>query len=189
MSHSLTTNDGEERPLGEERFSPGLEKSAPETPKSASSDLVGGGLTLLFGAGVVYIASGYRIGWFNQMGPGMFPLLIGIGIAVTGLVQIIIVLSAHKAAEEDTAGNERGAGLRALLAVSLALLSWALLVKPFGFIPATAVTIALAHLAESPLKPRSMMISILVAPVSAYVLFAMLLRLPFQAFSWPSWNF
>ncbi len=47
-------------------------------------DFLGGGLVLLLGLGAALQASHYELGSLRRMGPGYFPLALGVILAVTG---------------------------------------------------------------------------------------------------------
>ena len=55
-------------------------------------DLLGGGLVLLLGAGAALQASQYELGSLRRMGPGYFPLALGVILAVTGALIMLASL-------------------------------------------------------------------------------------------------
>lgn len=105
------------------------------------------------GVGLVFVALGliavwegsrYRIGTLSQMGPGMFPMALGLVLAGLG---------AASAAESMTAEPaDMPASLRAFVAIGLGVFAWALLVEPFGLVAATAALVILSALAMPPVR-------------------------------------
>jgi len=53
-----------------------------------TKDHWGGALLVATGAAVIAAALGYRVGTLRQMGPGFFPLVLGVLLALAGVAQI-----------------------------------------------------------------------------------------------------
>jgi putative tricarboxylic transport membrane protein len=120
----------------------------------------------------------------QPVGPNVFPLVIGIGLAVCG---VMIAFGIGRTFEEEEeiipleggeAAAPRGAlyGLRALLPPAL-LLFYVLAAERLGFI----ITAALIVLATSTALGARLKLSIplaLLAPVGIHLIFAKLLRVP-----------
>src|SRR5487761_1922112 len=69
-----------------------------------TKDLLGGGLVLLLGGGTMLEASQYELGSLRRMGPGYFPLALGVILAVTGA---LIMLGSLRHAPEAPTGRVR----------------------------------------------------------------------------------
>ena len=52
-------------------------------------DYYGGGLMLLFGLGAIWEGMSYRIGTLVRMGPGFFPVALGVILALVGVAIMI----------------------------------------------------------------------------------------------------
>jgi hypothetical protein len=49
-------------------------------------DYYAGALCVLFGLGVVIVASGYNVGSLREMGPGFFPIMLGLAMMLMGVL-------------------------------------------------------------------------------------------------------
>lgn len=114
-------------------------------PKRINFAELGVGLALVaLGLLAAWEGSHYRIGTLTRMGPGMFPLALGIVLAALGAAAALEGMRADEA--------EIPASLRAFVAISAAIVAWALLVEPFGLVVATVVLIVLSALAMPPVR-------------------------------------
>ncbi len=114
-------------------------------------DLATAVIFILIGAGAFAIALSYPIGTLHRMGPGMFPLLI------SGLITFVgIGLAAQTMLAKRGATNQAMAptltpsltAIRALFFVMLALLAFAILVRPAGLFLATSILAFISTRAE-----------------------------------------
>ncbi len=139
-------------------------------------DLLAGLAALALGAAVIFISLDYRLGTPGRMGPGMFPLALGVVLALCGFGAALLGLRSFERAP--------ALRIRAMLAVTAALVLFALTVERLGFIPASVILIFVSGLAETPVKWRALaLLSIILAP-AAYALFVLLLGIPSPAFVW-----
>lgn len=157
------------------------------------SDRVTGLFT--FGLGAVAAYAGSRLPPVpgQQVGPNVFPLVIGIGLSLCGLgIAFGIGHSFEAEAEADLAAHsdaptelEAAAahgplyGLRILIAPAL-LVFYALAVDVLGFF-VTAAIMALTAALVFGARPRLAVPVALVAPVAIHLVFYKLLRVPLPA--------
>lgn len=86
-----------------------------------------------------------RGGGYAAVGPGAFPIVVGAGILLLGLILVLrtTVIPDHdlarRVAAEEAATNWPDVGF-----VALALVAYALLLKPLGYVVATAVFLPVA---------------------------------------------
>ncbi|MCY0093425.1 tripartite tricarboxylate transporter TctB family protein [Hoeflea ulvae] len=137
--------------------------------------------SLALGAfGIFYTvkAFGYRMGTLSEMGPGFFPLVVG--LMITSLAGIILLAGIWK--ERDKAWKKPD--LRAMFWTLCALVAFALLVRPFGIIPAVVVLILTCLAARSDTTwPQAAVIAAGLA-ILAYLLFIVGLGLNLSALRW-----
>src|SRR5215218_8275270 len=125
------------------------------------SDRVTGGVLVLLGAASAFAGSRLPAVPGQDVGPAAFPMLIGGGLMVCGLMIALGIGHAFEAPEEDAEGAPRFAGLRALLPPApLIVLAAAL---TFGARWRLAVPLAVA------------------APLLVHLVFYKLLRVPLPA--------
>ncbi|SCL23239.1 Tripartite tricarboxylate transporter TctB family protein [Micromonospora rhizosphaerae] len=105
-------------------------------------DILAGGIFVLIGGSFVVGSLSYALGTPLRMGPGYFPLLVGVILAALGLA---IVIKGLIAGEVISFGP---IPWRAVGFVVLALLFFGFTVRRLGFVPTSAVTALLTTLAS-----------------------------------------
>ena len=110
-------------------------------------DILAGAIFVLIGGAFVVGSLGYELGTPLRMGPGYFPLLVGVIVVALGLA---IVLKGLIAGEVTAFG---AVAWRAVAAIVAALLFFGFTVDGLGFVPASAVTALLTTLASSRVRP------------------------------------
>ena len=139
-------------------------------------DALAGLAAAALGLFVIWTSLDYRLGTPMRMGPGMFPLALGIVLTLCGL--------GAAALGRRSARRAPALRIRAMLAVTAALALFALSIERLGFIPAAVILIFVAGLAERPVQWRALALLAAVLAPAAYALFALFLGLPTPAFAW-----
>ena len=140
-------------------------------PRSAKNVLAG--LTFIgFGLAFAAGATAYHIGDPVRMGPGFFPLVIGVLLAILG-----VVIAATRSGDEEpiTAPPWRAAGL-----ILGGIVIFGLTVRGLGLLPAIFLTALLTGLASrqtSPIGALLLAAALTVISVAIFVV-ALSLRLP-----------
>jgi len=93
----------------------------------------------------VYAYAKLGIGKFNAPGPGLMPFLLGILFGLLALCKLIAALLGHGESEEPPKTEEGEADqsptlYKKLALVVVALLAYAILLEPLGFLPTTFLT-------------------------------------------------
>jgi Tripartite tricarboxylate transporter TctB family len=107
-------------------------------------DYYAGALMMLVGGGAAYVASHYRMGSLTQMGPGYFPTVLGIVLAIIG---IIIAGSAAYAPATAEAPAPRP-DWRGWFCIAAAALLFIGLARFVGLVAATFVCVFVAALGD-----------------------------------------
>ncbi|MEV5888176.1 tripartite tricarboxylate transporter TctB family protein [Nonomuraea fuscirosea] len=110
-------------------------------------DVLAGGIFVLIGGAFVAGALGYELGTPLRMGPGAFPLLVGLIVAGLGLA---IVVKGLVAGEVIAFGP---IPWRAVAVITVAVLFFGFTVRGLGFVPTSAVTALLTTLASTRVRP------------------------------------
>lgn len=105
-------------------------------------DLLSGAMFSGFGIGAALVASSYGFGTPARMGPGFFPIVVGLLLAVMGLVLIVQSLR-HPEADKPVEALH----FRPLFFISAAIVAFGLVVGEFGLIPALIALIVIARFA------------------------------------------
>lgn len=139
-------------------------------------EAIGGAIILLLGAYLVVEGFHYSIGTVTRMGPGFFPVCVGIVLIVLG---IFVAIEGRALNTEFPKLN-----IRAFIGVVGGMIAWALLAEPFGLLPATVALVALAGLAEVPYRALSVILTIAILSIGGWLLFILGLHLPLSFVKW-----
>lgn len=142
------------------------------------TDLIGGLLLVAIGVFMGgYSALSYDMGSFQQMGPGMFPVGVGISLVLFGLGIFLPALWARREVPKIY--------WRASIAVVTGLAAFALILPFFGVVPAIAGLTLIASFAEE--RPSPLFWVLLTAGLSVVILllFSFGLGVPLRPFQWP----
>ena len=141
-------------------------------------DLIGGGLIVLAGAGAMFHSmTAFSMGTLARMGPGYFPALVSGLFILCGLTILIPALF--------RAGPMPVIEFRPLIWISLSTLAFALMLMPFGLIPAIIVQTILAGISDSKLTWKGSIILAVFVAVGATLIFKVGLGLTVPVYSWP----
>ena len=108
-------------------------------------DHVTGVLLLGIGALAVWAGLGLGTGTIRRMGPGFFPVAMGM---VLGGLGVLIALRPDTATDDQSPAN-----LRALALICAAIAAFALLVRSAGLVPAVFAAVFLSSLADASIRP------------------------------------
>lgn len=142
----------------------------------ARRDLLAGGIFAAFGAAFAAISLTYEVGDPFRMGPGFFPLALG--ILLVGLGALIVV-------KGFVAASGEGLGIvpwRAIALVVVALLFFGITVRGLGLVPALAVTTLLAAFAGHDVRPARAVLIAAGLTVLSVLVFVVALQLRLALF-------
>ena len=143
----------------------------------ASKDFWAGIMFLSFAAVAVLAARGYSMGTAGRMGPGYFPMALGL---VLGLLGLLIIARSVVAGS----GAISGLQLRPLLVLAGAVLTFGLLIERLGLVITLVVVVAASAVASRESRPLE--VAALATTLAAFSvgIFVYALRLPLSV--WPS---
>ena len=153
---------------------------------SRARDRMAALLLLALGAGVAWAGHAYGVGTLNRMGPGYFPLLLGVlSLAVGLLLGLGTLLRAQGSAPRDSQLQRRhDVDLRGAGMLLLSLAAFIVLGHHGGMIPATFCCVLLAALADRGNSLRVALLLAVAVTVLGYLVFGLGLQLQFKAFHW-----
>jgi hypothetical protein len=158
-------------------------------PLHVKKDYYGGALLMIVGIAASYAAVSYRIGTLSAMGPGYFPFVLGILIAITGAL-IAISAAAEKGPEKQQAalvGHGHGMpDLRGALCIILATVAFYFIGDWFGLLPATFAITFISALGDRDNTWKEAAILSVVMVVVAAVVFYWALKLQMPLYKWIS---
>jgi hypothetical protein len=141
------------------------------------SDFWCGLLFVAVGIAFMVLAREYRFGTPARMGPGFFPTMLGGILATLGLSLAIPALVRD-------GPSLSGLALRPTLAILVAIVVFALLLTPMGFVIAAAALILIAALADPDLRLLETVGLTLFLFAFSVVVFVLALGLPLSL--WPN---
>lgn len=141
------------------------------SPKNFIVGLVFIALATVFGIGSSWLA----IGTAGKMGPGYFPMMLSVLLGILGLV--VLIMGLRRPGE-----RLEGANIRGIILVTLAVLVFALCVRPFGLVPTVIASSLLFSLAGHEFRPISATVGALVLGFGSWGVFIVGLRMPWAAF-------
>ncbi len=151
-------------------------------------DFVSGVLFTAFGAAFAWGATNYTVGTAARMGPGYFPLMVGVLIVILGMV---ITLKSLTVKTEDGEPIGRIAWRPLIFIIGSNLIFGVLLVgvrsigiPAFGLIVAIYALTFVASLAGDQFKFKEVLILATILAIGSYVAFELALKLNFPI--WPS---
>lgn len=139
-------------------------------------EVFGGAIISAIGLYFVVQGSHYSIGTLNHMGAGFFPVAVGVILVTLGAA------IAYEGRELDTPLPQFR--FLAFIGIVGGMIAWAMLVEPFGLVPATIALVLPAGLGERRYRPLSVLVTILLLCVGGTLLFIKGLHLPIAIISW-----
>lgn len=146
---------------------------------STSKDLIGGLLIMAIGAATAMQASTYDIGSLRAMGPGFFPLSLGVILMFVGS---LILLSRSRAEVEG--GEPLALEWRGWLCICGSIAAFAVLGTYGGLVPATFAVVFIAAMGDRTNTVRTATILASAMTVTCVIVFWWLLQLQIPLFRW-----
>lgn len=114
-------------------------------------EFVAGGIVIILGVGVVYEGFNYPMGSLRNVGPGIFPLLLGVVLSALGCAII--------AEGRNSIAAVPKVPWRAILAISAALGSFAFSIERMGAFVSIFALIFISGLAEREFRPVALLLT------------------------------
>ncbi|MGO4574190.1 tripartite tricarboxylate transporter TctB family protein [Microvirga sp. 2TAF3] len=152
-------------------------RSLIKDPRDALTGLLFGSV----GLGAVVLGLGYNFGSITRMGPGFFPVVLGVVLCAIGLGCLAKSLKVSGETVEPLVW-------RPLVLVTASVVVFGALVRMLGFVPAVIATTILASLASHQFAWRRSLILAVVLAGLCTAMFIYGLGLPFAPFSAGGWR-
>jgi hypothetical protein len=141
-------------------------------------DICGGGFLVILGAGAaLHAITVMDIGTAARMGPGMFPAAIGCILAALGLAVLVPAMF--------RSGGFPSTDGRSLLMILMSVLAFALMIEPFGMVPAIIAQTVLASCADRKLSLLGTAVLAACVAFGAALIFKIGLGIPIATVNWP----
>ncbi|MBI5132684.1 MAG: tripartite tricarboxylate transporter TctB family protein [Rhodopseudomonas palustris] len=144
-------------------------------------EFIAGAAFLLFGISFSLIALHYPLGTAMRMGPGYFPVLLGLILSCIGVLIGISALRRRPIDDAPTTGAPfTWSSLRPALLISASVLLFAVAIESVGLALATFGVVAVSSLANRESRWPAVLASGIALSAMSVGIFAYGLRLPFR---------
>jgi hypothetical protein len=144
-------------------------------------DYYGGGLMLLFGLGAVWEGMSYRIGTLGRMGPGFFPVALGVILALTG---VAIMIGASTVTMDEGKEEHLRPEWRGWICISLSIIAFVVLGRYGGLLPATFAIVFISALGDRQNTIKSALLLAIAMCLVCIAVFWYALQVQFPLFQW-----
>lgn len=143
-------------------------------------DYAGGALMLLLGIGAIAQGRTYTVGTLSRMGPGFFPVALGVILVLLGLAIIIGARLAQPPAEVKPLPPE----WRGWACIVAGIVAFAVIGKYGGLVPATFSIVFISAMGERKNTWKDALVLALAMVAVCLVVFWWALQLQFPLFAW-----
>jgi len=143
-----------------------------------SKELAAGLMFLAIGAFIVYVTSGYDMGTARRMGPGYFPM--GLGLILCVIALIMVGRSLVRVDENSEPSCPTLFELRVVGAVLFGSLLFAFLIKPAGLLTTVAAMVLVGSFAMRGYGWLAALLSAAALSIGSVIVFIWLLGQPMQ---------
>jgi putative tricarboxylic transport membrane protein len=145
-------------------------------------DFYAGGLTVLLGAAVTLDSMTYSLGTLTHMGPGMFPLMLGVVLTFIGILIFGTALATPLGDDEHILPRQREwRGWGCILAGPILFI---IMGEFFGMAPAIFSCVFVSALGDRTATLKESAILATCVTLFGVLLFSYVLKIPFPMFRW-----
>jgi uncharacterized membrane protein len=143
-------------------------------------DFYAGGIMTLLGAAVTLDSMTYSLGTLTHMGPGMFPLMLGVTLTFVGVLILGTAMATPLSNDENILPKDREwYAWGCILAGPIAFI---ILGEFFGLVPATFACVLIPALGDRTATLKGSLILAAGVTVVGTLLFTYVLKIPFPMF-------
>lgn len=144
-----------------------------------TTDIIGGALMFLIGTGAAYQGTSYQVGTLEIMGPGFFPVTLGVALALVGAAIAINGLRTR-----TSPGTMERPEWRGWIAIIGGVLAFAIVGKHLGLAGGSFSVVLISALGDRQNTLKDALLLALAIVVVCILLFAVALKVEFPLFSW-----
>lgn len=145
----------------------------------ARRDLCAGLLMLAIGVSAALAATQYDLGTLRRMGPGFFPMSLGVILAVVGGLIVATARKADASGATSVSADWRGWGC-----ICASIVAFVVLGRYGGLVPATFATVFIAALADRDNSVRAAAVLAALMTAICVLIFWYLLKIAFPLIRW-----
>ncbi len=151
--------------------------------RKSRTDLIGAALLVAIGLFTVWEGSTYSIGILSRMGPGFFPVALGVILTLLGVL-LAVTADDKGADEEEEEATKLKTDWRSLLCVVVGMVAFAVLGHYFGLVVATFALVFISALGDRTQTVAGAGLLALGVCVVGTIIFSYFLELQFPLFRW-----
>jgi putative Ca2+/H+ antiporter (TMEM165/GDT1 family) len=155
---------------------------AASTQRMIRRDHWAGALIALLGAGIGWVAVGYKVGTLRQMGPGFFPLMLGAILVVVGIM--IAAAAAVSGARDQDEPDARQPEWFGCLCIIAGVLAFIVLAERAGIVAATFAAVFVAALGDRTANLRSAGLLAVIVTIFTVLVFSYGLQIQLPIVTW-----
>lgn len=148
-----------------------------------SRDIIGGALVLVIGLGVTIHSASFAIGSLSQMGPGFFPMALGLILTAVGIALAVRARISSEALSSDEKERRRPEW-KAWMLICLGVASFVMLAKSAGLVVATFCIVFISALGDRDNSWRSAALLAIVMVAVSITVFWWGLKIQLPLFGW-----
>jgi hypothetical protein len=152
---------------------------------SRNRDFYAGGLMMLIGLGASLEGLTYQLGTLTHMGPGFFPVALGIILTVLGM--LIAATAVARRPTDEQASVPKRPEWRGWFCILAGPILFIILGLYGGMVPAAFACVFVCALGDRTATLKGSFSLAVVVTAFAAFLFSYLLRIPFPLFRWGLW--
>ncbi|TEA78210.1 tripartite tricarboxylate transporter TctB family protein [Allopusillimonas ginsengisoli] len=145
-------------------------------------------LMILIGIGTAWGSLDYNVGTLGRMGPGYFPMLLGIVLTFVGVLILVTPAYPEEQAESDSHGSTSEARylrhVRPVLATVIGMLAFIVFGKYGGLVPATFILIFISALGDRTTTLKATLLLAAGVTAAAVGIFHYGMQMQFPLFNW-----
>jgi hypothetical protein len=146
-------------------------------------DYIAAAVVALIGAYAVIAGRSYDVGTLRVMGPGYFP--VAVGLVMIGLAVLIAATAAARRPSAPPGFERRSADWRGWFCIAVSPLLFVAVGRYFGMAPAAFCCVFVAALGDRTATLRESVYLALGVTVFGVLMFGYLLNIPFPIIGWP----
>jgi hypothetical protein len=146
----------------------------------SNRDYYGGALMFLIGLGAILQGRTYSMGTLSRMGPGFFPVSLGVILALAGAAIALSARFAEREAEEKALPPE----WRGWFCISLSIVAFVVLGKYGGLVAATFAIVFISALGDRQNTIKSALVLAVAIVAICLIVFWWALQMQFPLFGW-----
>ena len=150
-------------------------------PRDLHKDVWGGALMIAVGAGVVWHAAQYRVGGLSAMGPGYFPLALGVILAASG----VVIAAKGWVTNRPADAKPRPPQWKAWILISLSIVGFVALAEYLGLVAAAFGVVFISALGDHGNTWKSAALLAIAITLMAVAVFWWGLQVQLPLFRWP----